>query len=68
MSKELKVRYVVAENLYEVFYEGGGQVPDSLLGLYTSEVKAKEAISLFQSTVRDRVERNGKASRGSGVQ
>lgn len=65
MSKELKVRYVPSENLFEIYYEGGGGIPDALKGYYTTTAAAQENIKLFQATVRDKVENRGKSVRGS---
>lgn len=46
--KELKVRYSVSRpNAYEVYYEGGGEVPDVLKGGYTSPALAQKAIDFY---------------------
>lgn len=49
-KKELKARY--SDNglsLVEIYYEGGGQVPNRLLGKYTSMTLAQKAIKIYQS-------------------
>jgi len=47
-SKELKVRPVRAKgSVYEIYYEGGGQVPDALTGLYTKISNALQAIKFY---------------------
>ena len=45
--KELKVRYSLkVPNAYEIYYEGGGELPDCLKGAYTSPGLAQAAIDL----------------------
>lgn len=46
--KELKVRTVPLKgSVYEVYYDGGGQVPEVLKGMYTSIRNALMAISYY---------------------
>jgi hypothetical protein len=47
-KKELEIRYV--GNCCKIFYEGGGELPAALKGLYTSKAEAERAISLFRAT------------------
>jgi hypothetical protein len=44
--KELKIRYSTA-NTYEIYYEGGGEVPAVLSGKYTDHRTAQKAIDLY---------------------
>ena len=47
-TKELKVRPVKAKgSVYEIYFEGGGQVPDTLKGLYTRISNAMQAIKYY---------------------
>lgn len=45
-----------AGSLFEIYWEGGGQVPDCLLGVYNSAGIAKQAILTFRSTVSAKVD------------
>lgn len=48
MSKELKVRAVKGMGtMLEVYYEGGGEVPEILSGQYTSSSVANTAIKAY---------------------
>jgi hypothetical protein len=49
MSKQLKYRVVEGEPLYSVYYEGGGQVPDSLTGMWTDERTLQNAIATYEN-------------------
>lgn len=42
---------------FEVYYEGGGEIPAKLDGLYTSDGMARSAIKIFQLQVQDRVKK-----------
>ena len=58
-TKELKVRSVSnGMPMYEVYYEGGGEIPDVLKTLYTSVLIANQAIEKFQASVRTKVKGN----------
>lgn len=46
MSKELQTKY--GPFGWSIYYEGGGQVPDTLSGLYTSEELALYAIKGYK--------------------
>lgn len=51
MSKELRIRVAVNKgSLREVYWEGGGEVPQVLNGLYTSVQDAQSDISKYMST------------------
>ncbi len=47
MAKELTVRIAQGSVMYEVFYDQGGNVPQVLGGLYTSEEIANYAIDVY---------------------
>jgi len=44
--KELKIRYA-KNNSYEIYYEGGGELPKELHGLYTDHRTAQRAIDKY---------------------
>jgi hypothetical protein len=51
MSKELKMRVAAGKgSLREVYWEGGGEVPQALKGLYTSVQDAQVDINKYLST------------------
>lgn len=55
-AKELNVRAIdKGMPLYEIFWEGGGEVPAALKSRYTSELLARQAIKTFQAGVRTKV-------------
>lgn len=45
-----------------IHYEGGGQLPDKLQGMWTSEKIAKEAIRDYQREVQARIKESSKAA------
>jgi len=47
--KELKIRYA-SNNAYEIYYEGGGEVPAALRGLFTDHRTAQRAIDEYLIT------------------
>lgn len=50
MIKQLKARTRPnAGSMYEIYYEGGGQLPGHLTGLYSSELEATRAINKHMS-------------------
>lgn len=49
MVKELKIRYS-QPNAFEVYYEGGGELPMALQGRFTDRGSAQKAIDLYLST------------------
>lgn len=50
MEKQLKVRYSTTQpNAYEVYYEGGGEVPSYFNGVYTSPGVAEKAITTYET-------------------
>lgn len=62
-TKELKVE--LADNqgtLYEIRYEGGGQVPEFLKGLYTSRNIANDRIRQYLTTEKRGAKPNGKTT------
>lgn len=49
MQKELKVRFSSKiPNAFEIYYEGGGELPECLSGGYTDIRKANEAIEEYK--------------------
>lgn len=48
-SKELKYKPTPEGNLFEVYYEGGGQLPDELSGRYNSHKAVQDAIQRYLS-------------------
>lgn len=46
--KELKVRKSKTPGLFEIYYEGGGELPATLKGKYTSPRDAKQAIHDYE--------------------
>ena len=46
-TKELLIRSSNGRSIYEVYYEGGGELPKSLIGLYTSHIEAQKAIDTY---------------------
>lgn len=42
---------------FEIYYEGGGQLPNHLTGIFTSEGVAQKAIDLFQMLLREKVKK-----------
>ena len=50
--KELKIRIRNGTNHFEVYFEGGGEVPQILTGLYTTENFAQRAIETYKITKR----------------
>lgn len=50
MSKELKVRVAAGKgSLKEIYWEGGGEVPQVLTGLYTSLQDAQVSITKYMN-------------------
>ena len=49
MVKELKIRYK-KPNGFEIYYEGGGEVPEVLQGSWTDRGKAQIAIDKYLLT------------------
>ena len=47
MTKDLIVKPNSFGNLYEVSFDGGGEVPQVLTGRYTSKVEAQKAINAY---------------------
>lgn len=48
-SKELKIRpHKAGPMMYEVYYEGGGELPRELSGLFTSPSFAQREIDLYK--------------------
>lgn len=62
MSRELKARRLPTFPMYEIFMEGGGNIPKDLSGLYTSERNALDAIKLSQAKVQNKVSKRGKST------
>ena len=57
MAKSLQYRVKPnAGSLFEIYWEGGGQVPDVLGGLFNSAGLAKQAILIFQAAVTAKVQ------------
>lgn len=54
-KKNLLVRNNVGSPHYKVIYEGGGELPKELTGLFTSEKEANKAISAYLQK-RDKVD------------
>ncbi|MBL4940479.1 MAG: hypothetical protein JKY81_02305 [Colwellia sp.] len=53
MTKELRVRVAANQgSMHEIYYEGGGQVPESLSGLYNKVTYALHAISQYKPVKR----------------
>ena len=53
-KKELKTRYSSKMgNMLEVYYEGGGQIPQVLAGLYTDLTTAQIAINTYVHNVKE---------------
>lgn len=46
-NKKLLVRNKVGTPHFKVIYEGGGELPKDLSGLYTSKNQAEKAIQLY---------------------
>lgn len=66
MEKQLLTRPVKGMGtMLEVYYEGGGEVPEALSGQYTSRSVADTAIKTYLSTRRKKS--NGKRSSSSTV-
>lgn len=53
MVKELKIRYS-KPNAFEIYYEGGGEVPESLQGRWSDRGKAQIAIDNYLLTRKPR--------------
>ena len=67
MSKELKVRPVKQlGTMLEIYYEGGGEVPAALSGMYTSSSVAQQAINAYLSQRKEKP--RGKRASSSTVQ
>lgn len=60
MTKELTTRLQPSGFLYEVFFEGGGEVPEELTGKFTSRSYARVAINSYLT----KRESKGKTRRG----
>lgn len=63
MSKELITEQT--PHGFLIRYEGGGQVPDKLLGTWTSHRVASAAIQEYNNTKRVRKPTNGKSTDNS---
>lgn len=48
-KKELRIRRNT-EGLFEVYFEGGGQVPDCLTGLYNKYIYAGRAVATYKAS------------------
>ena len=46
-SKQLLIRQAPPMAMYEIYYEGGGEVPTTLTGLYTSQLMAQKDIDMY---------------------
>ena len=56
--KELRIRISPkTPNLYDVYYEGGGELPESLSGLYVSEKDAQYAIDMYLSNRKRKIKK-----------
>lgn len=55
MSTQKALRIETAPNsaLLQIVWEGGGQIPSELEGMFTSTVEANRAIALWESTHRE---------------
>lgn len=53
MAKELKIRYS-QPNAFEVYYEGGGELPEVLQGRFTDRRNAQAAIDNYLLTRKPR--------------
>lgn len=51
VPKEIKFRRL-GIGLYQLYFEGGGEIPASLSGLYTSIFAAEQAIEKYKQTCR----------------
>lgn len=49
-KKELKIRIRNNTSHCEVYYEGGGELPQVLSGLYTNATLAQQAIDTYKTT------------------
>lgn len=57
--KQLKIQPVPQKgSVYQIRYEGGGQVPDKLNGLYTSKQTAQSAIDRYNLSKPKRGKKN----------
>lgn len=63
-EKQLEVRIVPNRgSVYEIKYQGGGQVPDSLLGMYTTRVNAQRDIDNYiPARPKKKVTKDGKTN------
>lgn len=50
MKKNLAIRAVPASTMVELYWEGGGELPDSLKGSYTNTKAAQTAIAQFMGS------------------
>ena len=64
MTKELRVRLAAGQGaMHEIYYEGGGQVPEALSGLYNKVTYALHAISQYKPVKRNKKDsKDGKKS------
>ena len=68
MSKVLKMRAAQGKgSLREVYWEGGGEVPQTLSGLYTSVQEAQYAIDEYMSTKETEVDEPKQSKRRTKV-
>ena len=51
-ANEFKVRPRPGTALYEIYFEEGGQIADTLKGAYTSTMTAQKDIKLYESSRR----------------
>ena len=62
-EKQLEAREVPNRGtLYEIKYQGGGQVPDCLLGSYTSKASAQFDIDHYVPARPKKVAKDGKTN------
>ena len=65
MSIEKKLEVKIAQNkgsVYEIRYQGGGQTPDSLTGLYTTRANAQRDIDSYVPARPKKVKKDGKTN------
>jgi hypothetical protein len=50
MTKQYKL--IPVKNLYKIVWEGGGEIPKALKGLWPSQRRAKAAITLYETNAK----------------
>ena len=55
MQKGLLIRPIAGTTMVEIYYQGGGRLPDDLQGQFTSIAAADRTLQLYREGIRNRI-------------